>query len=280
MKIKWIKKPIYWIEHRILNVSIPFTWNLPEVRSSLLQRSFLWDHAFVGGPAVYLMPEYFKELSFVTVGWSFPGALQKINPLATRTTKGCPRNCKFCGVKKINGGRSFQELYDWPDLPVIIDDNLFASSQKHFDRVIKRLVKWGWADFNQGIDSRLLTQYHAEQIAQIKKPMVRLALDSMSYADEWENAFSLLRQAGIVKKNVRSYALVGFDSEPAEAWSRCKWIESHGIKVLPMWFHPLDTFKKNSTTPQQRFLGWNQFERRRLFEWYYKHKRICKRQCQ
>lgn len=272
--MEWIKEPIYWIEHKILHVSVPFTWKLPEVRSRLLQKSFLWDQAFVGGSAVCLMPEYFKDLKYVTIGWSYPGALQKFNPQATRTTKGCPRSCKFCGVKKINGGRPFQELHDWPDLPVIIDDNLFAASQKHFNKVIDRLIKWEWADFNQGVDARLLTQYHAERIVQIKKPMVRLALDSMNYADEWENAFTLLRQAGIAKKKIRSYALIGFDSDPAEAWQRCQWIESHGIDVLPMWFHPLNIFAKNSVTPRQHFLGWDRIERRKLFEWYYKHKRV------
>lgn len=276
-KIEWPKAPTSWTERRILHISIPFTWNLPVVRDLLLQKSFLWDMAFVGGPAIALMPEFLKGIPKVTIGETMPGVLQRVNPQATRTTVGCPNACAFCGVKRINAERSFRELEDWPDLPVIVDDNLFAASQKHFDKVIDRLIKWGWCDFNQGVDSRLLTDYHAERIAQIKKPMIRLALDSMAYADDWMKAVDLLRQAGIAKGNIRSYALVGFNSNPAEAWERCQFIEKHVDKVLPMWFHPLDAMISNTVTLTQKSFGWSHFERRKLFEWFYKHKRVVLR---
>lgn len=39
-----------------------------------------------------------------------------------------------------------------------------------------------------------------------------------------------------------------------------------------MWYHPLDTLKKNSVTENQKKLGWNTIERRKLFEFYYFHK--------
>ena len=77
------------------------------------------------------------------------------------------------------------------------DNNLTAASYSHFDKVIDRLVKWGWADFNQGLDSRLLTAYHAERIHEIKKPIIRLALDSMFDQYEWLKAVDVLRSAGI-----------------------------------------------------------------------------------
>jgi hypothetical protein len=278
--MSWTKGPVYWIEDRVLYISIPFTWNLPDVRSFLLQKSFMWDRAVVGGPAVYLMPEFFTDLQHVRIGRSMPGVLQLANPQATRTTAGCPNKCGFCGVKRING--DFVELEDWPDLPVLIDDNIFAASQQHFDKVIDRLSKHltpitkksHTVDFNQGVDSRLLSEYHAERIARLKKPMIRLALDSMAYADEWLKAVDLLRSAGVAKSNIRSYALVGFNSDPAEAWERCEFIEKHVDKVLPMWFHPLDALKSNQVTLTQKSFGWSKFERRKLMEWYYKHKRL------
>ena len=31
----WPKAPTSWIEDKIVNISIPFTWNLPEVLSSV-----------------------------------------------------------------------------------------------------------------------------------------------------------------------------------------------------------------------------------------------------
>lgn len=268
----WPKKPTYWMEGMTLMVSIPFTWDLPGVLVNLHNKSFLWDDVIVGGPAVELMPGFFNSLAYVSEGHHLPGVLQRVNPLATRTTVGCVRRCKFCaiGTGRIEG--EYAELDEWPDLPVICDNNLLAASKAHFDRVIDRLKVHGWADFNQGTDSRLLTYYHAARIAEIKKPTIRLALDHMDYRDKWQDAFDLLRTAGIAKKNISSYCLVGFQSDPHESWQRCEWVESHGIKAYPMWFHGLDQLKKNIVTPEQHSLGWDDQKRRHIMGYYYKHR--------
>lgn len=271
-RIDWHKKSLIWVKDRVFYASIPFTWCLPDIRSRLEQRGLFWDSAIVGGPAVYLMPDYFADIEYVSVGYSMPGILQKMNPLATRTTTGCIRNCSFCGVRKLEG--DFKELNDWQDLPVICDNNLLAASQPHFDRVINRLKKWQWADFNQGLDSRLLTDYHAQRLAEIKKPMIRLALDNMAYSEAWVEAFEKLRRAGIAKSKIRSYALIGFDSDPAEAWQRCEWIEKFGIKVLPMWFNHLRQLERNRLTNQQKELSWSIYERRKIMDWFYWHKTV------
>ena len=277
-KTKWPKAPTCWIDNKILYISIPFTWNLPDVKSMLMQRSLFWNHAVVGGPAIDLMPD-FIDLEWVSIDRSCHKArhprsdpLKRINPMATRTTIGCIRKCKFCAVPRIEG--PLVELEDWDDKPILIDNNLLAASQQHFDRVIDRLVKWKWADFNQGLDSRLLTTYHAERLKQIKKPMIRLALDDISYQDQWSTAFEKLRAAGIAKTNIRSYALLGFKTGPDEGWKRCEWIESHGIRVLPAWFHELDALRQNDVTERQKELGWTDTERKRIMQWYYQHKEI------
>ena len=109
------------------------------------------------------------------------------------------------------------------------------------------------------------------RIAEIKKPMVRLSLDSWGSVKSWESAFEKLRVAGLPKRAIRSYALIGFDSGPAEAWERCQWIESHGIKVLPMWFHPLNAMERNKITEDQQDLRWTDLERKRIMQWYYQH---------
>jgi hypothetical protein len=38
-----------------------------------------------------------------------------------------------------------------------------------------------------------------------------------------------------------------------------------------MWFHELDALKVNVVSDQQRRLGWNDFERRKIMGWYYQH---------
>ncbi|TVM35630.1 hypothetical protein [Oceanidesulfovibrio marinus] len=270
--MNWPKAAIYWTEGDTLMVSIPFTWEMPVVREYLTPLlSMAYSRVIVGGPAVRLMPDYFEDMPHVTASLDdHPGVLQRANPHATRTTHGCPRKCGFCGVKTIEP--EWIELNDWPDKPILADNNLLAASWEHLERVVERLAVWGWADFTQGLDCRLLTADHARLLARIKKPMCRLALDSMSEADAWGKAFSFLRAAGIAKSRIRSYAIVGFGDTPDEAWERCKWVESHGVKVLPMWFHPLDAMTRNTVTPEQEAMGWNDYERRRIMQWFYQHK--------
>ena len=238
----------------------------------------MWNRAVVGGPAVRLMPGYFSGMDFVMVNIqnSSQSVLQRVNLLATKTTVGCVNACSFCAVPKIEG--KFRELEDWPDLPIICDNNLLAASTTHFDRVMDRLEKHDNVDFNQGLDSRLLQPYHAERLARLRNPRIRLALDFSGYhtRSKFERAFLVLRAAGCAKKTISSYALIGFDSDPSEAWERCEWIEKHGINVNPMWFHELDAMECNTITPRQAELGWTDYERRRIMQWFYQHKKAKK----
>jgi len=105
------------------------------------------------------------------------------------------------------------------------------------------------------------------------RPLVRLSLDSMDYLDSWVAAYERLRRYCIVKANIRSYVLIGFEDDPGDAWVRCLTVESFGIKPLPMWYHAINTLERNTITAAQVRLGWNNYERRRIMQWFYQHKR-------
>ena len=164
-------------------------------------------------------------------------------------------------------------LPDWPDLPVIADDNLLATPLQHFDRVCDRLEKHEFCDFNQGIDARLLTDHHAERLSRLNRATVRLALDSMSYVDAWDRALGKLLKAGVPKRAIRTYCIMAFGTTPDQCWRVCEHVESCGIKPLPMWFHELNALQRNTVTERQAALGWNDYERRRLMQWFYQHKK-------
>jgi hypothetical protein len=175
-------------------------------------------------------------------------------------------------------GKRIMAFQDWPNLPVLADDNLLQTPVEHFDRVCDRLEKWGWCDFNQGIDCRVLSDHHAERIARIKRPTVRMALDWSSLFDVWDRACGKLRRAGIAKHNIRTYCILANKGEdgktrsPEEAWKVCRFVESHGVKPLPMWFHGLNAMERNVVTEEQRDGGWTDYERRKIMQWFYQHK--------
>lgn len=275
-KHNWQSGVLSWNDGDTLCISVVFTWDLPNVRK--YAEAMRHRKVRIGGPAVRLMPTFLAGCGAELDG-DYPGVLQKFNPLATRTSVGCIRQCKFCSVPIIEGlpvlqktGKRQAELDDWLDLPVIADNNLLANSVEHFDKVCDRLEKWPWCDFNQGVDSRLLTEHHAERFARLKRAVIRPALDSMSYVDKWDSCLEVLFRAGVAKRNIRAYALIAFGTSPDESWDICRHIESKGIKVLPQWFHDLDALEHNIVTDRQKELGWTDYERRKLMAWFYQHR--------
>lgn len=269
----WPRGPYRWVADRTLFVSIPFTWNLAPVKKELMQTSTQYEKMVVGGPATALVPNAFDEMPWVDVGTDSPGILQRTHKFATRTTLGCPRHCSFCAVGTgcVEPG-GLRELCEWPNLPVICDNNLFAASQAHFDKVMDGLENWEWCDFNQGVDARLLTDHHAERIARIKEPMVRLALDHEKGKDGWAKALDTLLKAKIAKRKIRSYVLVGYKTDPQEAWQRCEFVSKFGIKALPQWYHALDATKQNAVTDEQAGWGWTEDDRQGIMGYYYRHR--------
>jgi len=271
----WPKAIVTWQTRGVGYMSVPFTWLLPEARRRLTQRDLFARRWRVGGPAVVLMPDYLAGIDGVTVGGDLRGVLQRVNPLATRTTVGCPNSCPFCAIGrgKIEGGE-FRELADWPDLPIVCDNNLTSASPEHFERVIGKLRRWPNPDFNQGLDARLIEPWHAELLATLDRPIVRLALDGDGEREQWSVAVDRLLSAGLAKRFIRSYVMCGYLDTPPEAWARCEFVESHGVKALPQWFHRLDELVGNAITEDQRGLGWTRDGRNRIMGWYYQHRGI------
>jgi hypothetical protein len=82
----------------------------------------------------------------------------------------------------------------------------------------------------------------------------------------------ILISGGVKKSWVSSYALIGFDAGPAEAWERCEFIQKECRACYPMWFHELDALRWNAITEKQKGLGWSKKERTRIMRRFYRAK--------
>jgi hypothetical protein len=105
-----------------------------------------------------------------------------------------------------------------------------------------------------------------------------MALDNPAFFETWGKAFETLRRAGIAKHNIHTYCICADTTAdkpatPEKAWEVCRFVESHGVKPYPMWFHPLNALERNKVTPEQTELGWTDYERRKIMQWYYQHKK-------
>jgi len=223
-------------------LSVPFTWNLPEAyqRAAWLRQS--GRSVIAGGPAVSLMPDFLEDVAAIGTDW--PDAVGHHNPQATFTSRGCIRRCSFCAVWRTEG--TLRELDDWPVRPIVCDNNLLACSQAHFDDVIDKLKSLPWCDFNQGLDARLLTPYHARRLAELNKPTVRLAFDHIKTESQFLAAWELLRGAGIPARQIRVYVLFGYKDTPEDALYRLRLVQSLGSWPNPMRYQPLDALTRNS----------------------------------
>lgn len=266
MVILWSKGIVDWIEGDTAYLSVVFTWNLHEAYQKAIWHRAQGYKVIAGGVAVRLMPDFLKDVAEIRE--HYPFAVEKHNPDATFTTRGCIRNCPYCAVPKIEG--RFRELNDeeWQPKPIICDNNFLASSKEHFDHVLDRLLENNieGIDFNQGLDSRLLTDYHVKRMSEIPYAMIRLAWDSKKYEKLFMSAFEKLVSAGIKPRNIRVYILLGFIESPQDALYRLEKVKSLGALPNPMRFQPLDTLVKN----QYVHPLWTERELRDFMRYWYK----------
>jgi len=259
----WPKKAIDWVENNTAFVSVPFTWELPQAYSRCV---FLREQGYkvrAGGPAVSLMPDYIADVA--EVGGEV-NALKHHNPNATLTSRGCIRKCGFCAVPKIEP--RFEELDQWEPKPIVCDNNLLACSKSHFDKVIDLLKGIKGIDFEQGLDARLLTDYHAQRIAELNLNLVRFAWDNIKNESAIMKAIERTVTAGIPKSKIRVYVLFNFNDTPEDALYRLQTLKDMRVWPNPARFQPLDALKRNAYVAPE----WTERELKRMMRYWYKQR--------
>ena len=256
MTSEWKKTVVEWSRAGTLYLSVPFTWLLPNAahRASRHRGSVI-----AGGPAVALLGAPWADETPLTCPID---VLALHNPAATFTTRGCPNHCAFCAVPRIEG--DFRELPTWKPNPIICDNNILAASRSHFERVIDSVKHLPRIDFNQGLDARLFTSWHAGQIARLKKCKVRFALDHANMIGTVKDSIDTARSAGL--KDFGVYVLFGFRDTPEDALHRLEIVRSWGVRPNPMRYQPLDTLRKNGHVAD----GWNDKLLKRVHRYYSK----------
>lgn len=243
MTTKWSNGYVDWIEDNTVFISAVFSWQLDKAYQKAIHYQNKGHHVKIGGPSITNNLDKFKMFDLT----GSPDALAIHNPDATFTSRGCIRNCSFCAVPKIEG--KLVELNNWKVKPIVCDNNLLACSDAHFDEVINKLLENNiiGIDFNQGLDARLLTDYHASRFAELPKDtIIRLAWDNIKTEMKFRNAFNKCISKGIEPKQIRVYVLIGCKDTPEDAQYRLETILKIGALPNPMRYQPLDAEKKNN----------------------------------
>ena len=103
----------------------------------------------------------------------------------------------------------------------------------------KRIV-----DFNQGIDSRLITPQNMSKLAEVNIYPLRIAFDHWKLHDIYEKSVRTAVKSGI--RNLSNYLLYNFEDEPEELYYRlemnvrlCEELDA-SIYSFPMKYHPIN----------------------------------------
>ena len=178
-------------------------------------------------------------------------------------TRGCIRRCHFCIVPKKEGSirpyRDIETVLQGRKSAILMDNNVLAS--EHGIRQLKKIADMGYkVDFNQGLDSRLVTEEIAKLLSKIKWiKYIRFSCDSTEMIDPLIKAIGKLNKYGISNYRIFVYLLV---TDVADANERCRILKQLG--VIPFAQPYRDEYNTPRTEEQKRFARY--VNRREIFK--------------
>lgn len=104
-----------------------------------------------------------------------------------------------------------------------------------------------YVDFNQGIDSRLITEENMKKLSEINIRPLRIAFDHWSLRGKYEKSVRIAARCGIT--NLSNYLLYNFTDKPEELYYRLRLnvelCEELGVSIysFPMKYHPITDSK-------------------------------------
>ncbi len=184
-----------------------------------------------------------------------------------RTTKGCIRTCQFCAVPRLE--KEFGAMHSLREQVssaikyhgerqhlVVMDNNILGIEgidlifkdirDLGFEAGAKRKGRRRTVDFNQGLDSRLISS--KPELARLLKTIcvspIRLAFDFIGIRQAYEKAIRLLVTEGF--DEFTNYMLFNFADTPRDLYDRL-WANANlntelGVRItgFPMRFIPMD----------------------------------------
>ena len=167
-----------------------------------------------------------------------------------RFTRGCPNNCPWCIVPKMDGNdvRHVADLEDfWSGQKVVrlLDDNIMADSDE-FIRDCEQLSKAGVRVIWEALDIRLVTKETARALATVKiGKTLHFAWDGPSQDQAVSRGIAYLRNAGIKPYRLMFYVLVGFNTTKAYDLHRIYSLRDMGANPFVMPYNKEDRYQKD-----------------------------------
>jgi hypothetical protein len=146
-----------------------------------------------------------------------------------------------------------QEIYDLLKDNYLLEEHTakkqaildtYDTLKPYFEKMYSNHPKKRYVDFNQGIDSRLVTDENMSKLAEIPVKPVRIAFDHWSLHEKYASAVRTAVRNG--HTHLSNYILYNFEDKPIELYKRLKLnvdlCEELGASIysFPMKYHPIE----------------------------------------
>ena len=181
-------------------------------------------------------------------------------------TRGCPNNCAFCAVPKLEPFfQNYSPLRDQvegiadaygPQKDLVLLDNNVLKSTK-FKQIIHDIISLGFekgakfngrlrhVDFNQGIDARRITPQNMKLLSKIALHPIRFAYDTQAIKPFYQEAVRLASESGI--RRIGTYVLFNYTDTPNQFFDRLEFSvklnSKYDVQIssFPMKFVPFES---------------------------------------
>lgn len=225
-------------------LSLVFSWHAPIAKEIALR---VRSHAevSVGGPGIFALAKWWKRETGLeaTTGLDWRFERQRGDYRMTFASRGCPVNCWFCVVPRIEG-TAFTLDHDFRPAPILADNNLSALPVDFQDEILARYAAAGvrLVDANSGFEPRTFTE---DTFRRWRGPLIgpwRFALDTASEAPFVERMMAILRGERARRKQV--YVLIG--NEPlASCYERARKVIEWGGEPYCQPVMPLNALSRD-----------------------------------
>jgi hypothetical protein len=170
-------------------------------------------------------------------------------------TRGCVRHCPWCIVPKKEGGirayRDIETVLQSRKTAILMDNNVLASEHglQQLEKIVDLKCK---IDFNQGLDSRLVTNDIAQLLSKIRWiRFIRFSCDTTPAVELLLKAIEKLNRYGVKNYRIFVYVLV---KDVADANERCRILKKLGVNPFAQTYR---SYESNiQPTVEQKKFAW------------------------
>ena len=240
---------MFTLGYGLVCLSVIFSWDALVAREIALRvkdSSEVW----AGGPGLFALKKWWlKETGIHShAGLDQRFEHQRGNYLMTFASRGCPVNCWFCIVPRLEGP-DFTLDWEFRPAPILCDNNLSALPDEFQDHIVARYqaTETELRDANSGFEPCTFTEETYQRWKPILQGPWRFAYDDMAETHEVAAMMRILRDEAPKRKRV--YVLIG--NEPvAECYERAMKVIEQGGEPFCQPFIPLNSLNR---MPRARF---------------------------